>query len=96
MLPSGLATLAVASRKPCGRTVMPGAVPGRSAINCSLVWGTEDPVATLAVADYVWENYLRNRTSAPATFTKIQGANHYLAVDHAAEVARLVLSSLGF
>jgi hypothetical protein len=48
------------------------------------------------VADYVWENYLRNRTSAPATFTKIQGANHYLTVDHAAEVARLVLSSLGF
>ena len=71
-------------------------VLGRSAINCSLVWGTEDPIATLAVADYVWENYLRNRTSAPATFTKIQGANHYLTVDHAAEVARLVLSSLGF
>ena len=70
-------------------------VLGRSAINCSLVWGTEDPVATLAVADYVWNNYLSNRTSAPATFTKIQGANHYLAVDHAAEVARLVLSALG-
>jgi pimeloyl-ACP methyl ester carboxylesterase len=69
-------------------------VLGRATVNCSPVWGTLDPIATLNVSDYVWENYLRDRTSAPATYTKVVGANHYLAVDHAKEVADIVLTDL--
>ena len=60
-------------------------------IDASLIWGTTDPVATTKVADYVWENYLKNRPHANATYHKIQGANHYLQIGNATQVAAIVL-----
>ena len=69
----------------------------RSTVNASLIWGMRDPVAVPAVADYVWENYLKNRPNgAPSTYTQLPDANHYLQVDHAADVAGLVLGALGY
>jgi pimeloyl-ACP methyl ester carboxylesterase len=65
----------------------------RSPVNCSLIWGLKDPVAVPAVADYVWQKYLKNRPAA-ATYTQIPGANHYIQVDHAQEVSKLVLAAL--
>lgn len=67
---------------------------GKSPVPCTMIWGTLDPIATKAIADYVWANYLSNRTSAPATYSVLQGANHYEQVDHAAAVAQLVLAAL--
>lgn len=66
-----------------------------SSVDCSLIWGTEDPVAVPAIADYVWENYLHQRPHANATYTKIAGANHYLTVSNAEEVWEIVRKALG-
>jgi len=66
----------------------------RSPVNCSLIWGTEDPVAVIAIADYVWENYLKDRPNASATYTKIEGANHYLQYDHASRIAEIIVDVL--
>ena len=60
----------------------------------SLIWGLKDPVAVPAIADYVWDNYLKVRPNASATYTKIPGANHYIQVDHAEQVAQIVLTAL--
>ena len=46
------------------------------------------------VADYVWDNYLKSRPHANATYHKLPGANHYLQYDHAADVAAIVLQEL--
>ena len=46
------------------------------------------------VADYVWDNYLKSRPHANATYHKLPGANHYLQYDHAADVAAIVLKEL--
>ena len=65
-------------------------------VPCSMLWGELDEVAPLAVANYVWSDVLQNgtRPSAPATFTTIPDANHYVHVDHAPEVAAWVRREL--
>lgn len=65
-----------------------------SPIDCDLIWGTLDPVAVLAIADYVWDNFLQHRPNATAKYTKIVGASHYLQVDHATNVSSIVLGAL--
>ena len=42
----------------------------KSDVPTTLIWGEKDPVAVPAVADHVWENYLRDR-KAPATYWRI-------------------------
>ena len=63
-----------------------------STVPCSLVWGQQDPVATAELGDYLWNNYLRNRTTAPADYEKVPAGNHYLQGDHPAEVARVIMN----
>merc|ERR1719498_883901 len=41
-------------------------VLGNSTVPATMIWGKKDPVAVTDVANYVWENFLVNRTSAPA------------------------------
>ena len=65
----------------------------RSTVNCSLIWGMLDPVAVPAVADYVWDNYLKDRPNAPSSYTQLPNANHYLQVGNAADIAQLVLGA---
>ena len=65
-----------------------------SSIDCTMIWGTKDPIATLNVSDYVWQNYLRDRPHANSSYFKIEGANHYLQIDHVEQVAAVVLKML--
>jgi len=64
----------------------------KSTVPCSLVWGQQDPVATAELGDYLWNNILENRTSAPADYEKVESGNHYLQGDHPAEVARVIMN----
>ena len=67
-------------------------VLGNCSVSATLVWGGKDPVAVPAVGDYVWTNYLANRTSAPSTYHKVPEANHYIQVDHVDVIAQIVLN----
>ena len=64
---------------------------GNSTAPCSLVWGELDPVATPALGDFLWENVLSNRSSAPARYVKVPDGNHYLQGDHPGTVADIIL-----
>ena len=66
-----------------------------SSVDCSLIWGTADPVAVPAIADFVWGNFLQHRPHANATYTQIKGANHYLTVSNSAEIWDIVHKALG-
>ncbi|NDJ61586.1 MAG: alpha/beta hydrolase [Chloroflexi bacterium] len=52
----------------------------RSDIPTTIIWGEEDTVSPVAVADEVWANYLEDRAS-PASYWRIPCAHHYLQVD---------------
>jgi pimeloyl-ACP methyl ester carboxylesterase len=65
----------------------------RSDIPVTIIWGELDSVAPVAVPDYVWEHYLRDR-AAPASYRRIPGADHYLQVDESELLADLVRSTL--
>jgi pimeloyl-ACP methyl ester carboxylesterase len=52
-------------------------VLAKSTVPCAMIWGEKDPVAVTNVADYVWDNYLKNRETT-ATYDKIPEASHYL------------------
>eukprot|EP00756_Hemistasia_phaeocysticola_P039228 Hpha_TRINITY_DN16803_c0_g1::TRINITY_DN16803_c0_g1_i1::g.150551::m.150551 len=67
----------------------------RSPINATLIWGMLDPVATPAIADYVWDNYLASRPNASATYHRLANASHYLQVDHTKDVAAIILAEIG-
>ena len=66
----------------------------KSDVPTTLIWGEQDPVAVPAVADYAWENYLKNR-KAPAVYWQIPCAGHYLQNDQPELVAQLVRRALG-
>lgn len=66
----------------------------RSPINATLIWGMLDPVATPAIADYVWDNYLARRPNASATYHRLANASHYLQVDHVEDVAAIILAEI--
>jgi pimeloyl-ACP methyl ester carboxylesterase len=59
-----------------------------------MIWGKKDPVCVTAVGEHIWDNYLKNRKSAPAEIEWIDEANHYIQVDHAKEVAQIVKNVL--
>lgn len=62
----------------------------KSPVPTTLIWGQKDPVAVPAVGDYVWENFLENRTSAPASYHRVAEANHYIQTDHADVIAGFI------
>jgi len=65
----------------------------RSEIPATLIWGERDPIAKTEIADFVWENYLRNR-DAVASYWRLPCASHYPQNDQPAIIAELVRRSL--
>ena len=50
------------------------------------IWGVDDPVASTAVADLVWNEYLRPQTTE-AYYFQLGGADRYLQHDQPEVVA---------
>jgi pimeloyl-ACP methyl ester carboxylesterase len=67
---------------------------GRGDVPTTLVWGELDSIAPVAVADYVWVNYLKER-KAPTKYWRVPCANHYLQVDQPRILASLVKGAIG-
>jgi pimeloyl-ACP methyl ester carboxylesterase len=65
----------------------------RSDIPTTLIWGEKDTIAPIAVPDYVWANYLRDRASAGG-YWRIPCANHYLQVDQPELLATLIRQAI--
>jgi len=65
-----------------------------SEIPTTIIWGTDDPVAPLRVADYVWEEYLVDR-DAPGWYWQLENANHYLQNDQPQTIGLIVRAALG-
>lgn len=66
----------------------------RSDVPTTLIWGELDQIAPVAVADYVWEQVLRDR-AVPGSYWRIPCANHYLQLDQPELLADLVRSTIG-
>tara|TARA_R110002073_G_scaffold336426_1_gene533274 strand:- start:1374 stop:2501 length:1128 start_codon:yes stop_codon:yes gene_type:complete len=66
---------------------------GRSEIPVTLIWGERDPIAKTEIADFVWENHLRNRDAA-ASYWRLPCASHYPQNDQPKIIAQLVRRSL--
>jgi pimeloyl-ACP methyl ester carboxylesterase len=66
----------------------------KSAVPVTLIWADKDPVAVPAIGDYVWENYLRDRT-APASYWRIPCAGHYPQNDQPELIAQLTRRAMG-
>ncbi|MFT4519091.1 MAG: pimeloyl-ACP methyl ester carboxylesterase [Halioglobus sp.] len=64
-----------------------------SEIPATLIWGERDPIAKTEIADFVWENHLRNRGAA-ASYWRLPCASHYPQNDQPKIVAQLVRLSL--
>lgn len=65
-----------------------------SDIPTTLIWGLDDPVAPVRVADYVWEKYLADR-EAPGWYYRLENANHYLQNDQPETMSLIIRSALG-
>jgi pimeloyl-ACP methyl ester carboxylesterase len=65
-----------------------------SDIPTTLVWGEKDPIAPVAVADYVWIHYLETRP-AVATYWRIPSASHYLQHDQPEILAAIIRTASG-
>ena len=65
----------------------------RSEIPATLIWGEQDPIAKTEIADFVWENHLRNR-KAGAAYWRLPCAGHYPQNDQPRVIAQLVRWSL--
>ncbi|MCB0895212.1 MAG: alpha/beta hydrolase [Nocardioides sp.] len=55
----------------------------------AVVWGELDTIAPPRVADFVWEQHLRDR-AAPSAYWRVPGANHYPQLDQPGVVAELL------
>lgn len=67
---------------------------GRSPVDSTMIWGKADPVCVTAVGEYVWQNFLENRSSAPAALHWLETASHYPQWGSHEEIARIVRSAL--
>jgi pimeloyl-ACP methyl ester carboxylesterase len=65
----------------------------QSKIPATLIWGERDPIAKTEIADFIWDNYLKNR-DAPASYWRIPCASHYLQNDQPSILAQLINQSL--
>lgn len=67
---------------------------GESTVPATIIWGVDDPVAPVAVADYVWSYYLKDRETT-AYYWHLPNANHYLQNDQPLVINAIVRSILG-
>lgn len=67
---------------------------GTSSVPTTLAWGTRDPFAVPAVADYVWNTFLSKRTSAHASYWQLPCASHYPQHDRTTDIAAIVRTEL--
>jgi pimeloyl-ACP methyl ester carboxylesterase len=65
----------------------------RSDIPATLIWGEKDPIAQTAIANFVWENHLHNR-SAAASYWRLPCASHYPQNDQPEVITQLIHWSL--
>ena len=66
----------------------------KSSVPATLIWADKDPVAVTAIADHVWENYLRDRP-ASASYWRIPCAGHYPQNDQPELIAQLIRRAMG-
>lgn len=64
-----------------------------SDIPTTMIWGEEDMVAPVAVADEVWANFLADRP-APASYWRIPCGNHYVQFDQPDLVVEVMMSAV--
>jgi pimeloyl-ACP methyl ester carboxylesterase len=60
-----------------------------SNVDTTLVWGLHDNVAPVRVANYVWQEFLRNKPGLNRYWI-LPSADHYLQCDAPAQVADIV------
>jgi pimeloyl-ACP methyl ester carboxylesterase len=60
-----------------------------SEVNTSLVWGLHDDVSPVRVANYVWQEFLRNKPGQNRYWI-LPTADHYLQCDAPAQLAHVV------
>jgi pimeloyl-ACP methyl ester carboxylesterase len=65
-----------------------------STVPATIIWGVEDPVAPLKVADYVWSEILRERRTE-AWYWQLPQANHYPQNDRPEVISMLIRQALG-
>ena len=65
----------------------------RSQIPATLIWGELDTIAKIEIADFVWENYLRDR-DASASYWRLPCASHYPQNDQPRILAQLIRRSI--
>jgi pimeloyl-ACP methyl ester carboxylesterase len=65
-----------------------------SDVNTTLVWGLNDNIAPVRVANYVWQTYLKDK---PGTnrYWIVPGADHYLQCDAPGQLAQIVRLTCG-
>jgi pimeloyl-ACP methyl ester carboxylesterase len=66
----------------------------KSIVPATIIWGVDDPVATLKVSDFVWDNILKNRQTK-AYYWQLPMANHYLQNDQPEVVNLIIRQALG-
>jgi pimeloyl-ACP methyl ester carboxylesterase len=65
-----------------------------SSVPTTIIWGVDDPVAPLKVADFVWNKSLTNRPTK-AYYWQLPMANHYLQNDQPEVVNLIIRQALG-
>lgn len=60
----------------------------------TIIWGVDDPVATLKVSDFVWNIILKNRQTK-AWYWKLPMVNHYLQNDQPEVINLIIRQALG-
>jgi pimeloyl-ACP methyl ester carboxylesterase len=66
----------------------------KSIVPATIIWGVDDPVATLKVSDFVWDNILKNRQTK-AYYWQLPMANHYLQNDQPEVINLIIRQALG-
>jgi len=67
-------------------------VLAQSDIPITLIWGKLDPIAKTEIADFVWNNYLRNG-NAEASYWQLPCSSHYPQNDQPKIIAQLIRRS---
>lgn len=65
----------------------------RAELETTIIWGTEDRIAPIRVAAYVWNQFLAHKPGRNR-FYLVPGANHYLQVDQPAALVAGLLHTL--
>lgn len=65
-----------------------------SNVPATMIWGVDDPIATLKVSDFVWNEILKNRQTK-SYYWKLPLANHYLQNDQPEVINLIIRQTLG-